>query len=287
MHYTQYKTILSQHNGMNIYRGCSHGCIYCDSRSLCYQFNHDFEDIEVKTNTLIILENQLKSKRKLCMIATGAMCDPYIPLEEELRLTRGCLELIDKYNCGIAIQTKSNRILRDFDLIKRINDKTKAVVQMTLTTYDEELCKMLEPYVSSTKERFKVLKILHEEGIPTVVWLSPILPFINDTEKNLYGILNYCIEAHVKGIICFGFGTTMRDGSRDYFYKKLDESFPGMKEKYIEKYGYMYECLSPNNNNLMQIFTKECETYGIMHNNTEIFNYLRELELKPNQLSIF
>ncbi|HCA30056.1 MAG TPA: radical SAM protein, partial [Ruminococcaceae bacterium] len=160
MHYADYKTILSPQNGMNIYRGCTHGCIYCDSRSTCYQMKHDFEDIEIKRDAVKILEEQLRRKRKPCMIGTGAMCDPYIHLQEELRITRGCLELIERYGFGLAIQTKSARILRDLDLLKAINAKTKCVVQMTLTTFDEALCRIVEPNVSTTAERFTVLETM-------------------------------------------------------------------------------------------------------------------------------
>lgn len=154
MHFVKSKGILSSKNGMNIYRGCLHGCIYCDSRSRCYGFTHDFEDIEVKENAPQLLEKALRSKRKRCMIGTGAMCDPYLPIEEELKLTRRCLELIEQYEYGVAIQTKSTRILRDIDLLSSINRKAKAVVQMTMTTFDESICKIVEPNVSTTKERF-------------------------------------------------------------------------------------------------------------------------------------
>lgn len=280
MHEVEVKGILSAQNGMNIYRGCTHGCIYCDSRSKCYQMNHDFEDIEVKVNAPKLLEDALRRKRKKCMIGTGAMTDPYIHLEEKLGNTRKCIELIYNYGFGLAIQTKSARILRDLDLLKKINEKTKCVVQMTLTTYDEDLCKIIEPNVSTTKERFEVLKIMRDNGIPTVVWLSPILPFINDTEENILGILDYCIEAKVKGIICFNMGLTLREGNREYFYKKLDEHFPGMKARYIEKYKYAYEIPSPNNDRLMNIFKSTCEAHGIMCGVKECFDYLHRFEEK-------
>ena len=175
------------------------------------------------------------------MIGTGAMCDPYLHIEESLKLTRKCLELIDQYEYGVAVQTKSTRVLRDMDLLKSINDKSKAVVQMTMTTYDETLCKILEPNVSTTKERFKALLQFKEAGIPSIVWLTPILPFINDTEENIRGILEYCVKAGVKGIICFGMGVTLRDGDREYFYKALDKHFPGVKNKYIRTYGNAYD----------------------------------------------
>lgn len=289
MHYKEVKAILSQHNGMNIYRGCTHGCIYCDSRSKCYNMQHDFEDIEVKSNSLELLEASLQRKRKKCMIGTGSMCDPYMHIETELNYTRKCLQIIEKYGFGLSILTKSNRILRDLELLKSINNKTKCVVQMTLTTYDEDLCKIIEPSVSTTKERFEALKILNENGIPTVVWLGPILPFINDTEENLRGILEYCIDAKVYGIICFGMGLTLREGNREHFYAKLDEYFPGLKQKYQKKYGYNYEIGSDNSEKLMSTFYSTCKNNGIVCNIDEIFKYLHLFEDKQQieQLSMF
>jgi DNA repair photolyase len=287
MHYADYKTILSPRNGMNLYRGCSHGCIYCDARSKCYQINHDFEDIEVKRNAEIILEEQLKKKRQPCMIGTGGMCDPYLPLEDELKLTRRCLEIIKKYGFGIAIQTKSASILRDIEILKVINKQTKCVVQMTLTTYNEDLCRIIEPNVSTTKERLHALEKFREAGIPTVVWLSPLLPFINDTEENLLGILDYCLCAGVKGIICFGFGVTLREGDREYFYEKLDEHFPGMKQKYIRTFGNSYECNSPNNRRLWSIFDEFCRKNNIHYHADEIFKYMNEFPEKERQISLF
>ena len=289
MHFKNVKGILSSTNGMNLYRGCLHGCIYCDSRSECYCMDHDFEDVEVKANALELLENNLKRKRSKCMLATGSMSDPYIPLENELKHVRKALELAYKYGFGFTLITKSNRVLRDLDLLTAINNKTKCVVQMTLTTCDENLCKKIEPNVSTTKERVAVLKKLHEAGIPTVVWLCPILPFINDTKENIKGILDYCIEAKVYGIICFDMGVTLRKGNREYFYQQLDHLFPGMKEKYIKTYGVKYQLNSPNNNELMLLFHKMCQANGIVHDNNQIFDYLKKYENKHEniQLSLF
>lgn len=289
MHYVTAKGILSAQNGMNLYRGCTHGCIYCDSRSTCYQMNHDFEDIEVKSNAVALLENTLRNKRKKCMIGTGAMCDPYMHIEEKLGHTRQCLELIERYGFGVAIQTKSARILRDLDILKRINEKTKAVVQMTLTTYDEDLCRIVEPNVSTTKERAEVLNIMRDNGIPTVVWMSPILPFINDTEENIQGILNYCREARVWGIICFNMGLTLREGNREYFYKKLDEYFPRMKWEYQRVYGNEYEVNSPDNARLMRLAKKFCRENGIVFDVERCFAYLHQFEEKETyeQLKLF
>lgn len=288
MHFKEAKGILSAHGGMNIYRGCTHGCIYCDSRSKCYQMEHDFEDIEVKVNADKLLESALIRKRKRCMIGTGSMCDPYMHCEAQLGLTRRCLEIIDKYGFGVTIITKSSRILRDLDLLKSINRKSKCVVQMTLTTYDEQLCRIIEPNVSTTKERFETLKILRDHGIPTVVWLCPVLPFINDTEENIKGILSYCIEAGVYGILCFGMGVTLRDGDREYFYEKLDEHFPGIKQRYISRYGNCYSLASDNEKQLMRVFRAGCRSHGIVCDNDEIFEYLNTFEEKGSeQLSLF
>lgn len=280
MHKVNVKGILSAKNGMNIYRGCLHGCIYCDSRSLCYQMNHKFEDIEVKANTVGLLENTLRRKRNKCMIGTGAMSDPYMPIEEKLGNMRKCLEVIERYGFGVTMITKSTKVLRDLDLLKKINEKSKCVVQMTLTTYDEDLCRIVEPNVETTYERFRALEILHDNGIPTVVWLCPILPFINDTEENIRGILDYCVRAKVKGIINFDMGVTLRDGNREYFYKKLDEHFPGLKEKYIRMYGNSYQLSSPNSRQLNMIYKSECIKNGIMCDVNECFEYLNKYEDK-------
>lgn len=280
MHVVKVKGILSAKNGMNIYRGCLHGCIYCDSRSLCYQMNHKFEDIEVKANAVGLLENTLRRKRNKCMIGTGAMSDPYMPIEEKLGNMRKCLEVIERYGFGVTMITKSTKVLRDLDLLKKINEKSKCIVQMTLTTYDEDLCRIVEPNVETTYERFRALEILRDNGIPTVVWLCPILPFINDTEENIRGILDYCVRAKVKGIINFDMGVTLRDGNREYFYKKLDEHFPGLKEKYIRMYGNSYQLSSPNSRQLNMIYKSECIKNGIMCDVNECFEYLNKYEDK-------
>ena len=280
MHEVNVKGILSAKNGMNIYRGCLHGCIYCDSRSLCYQMKHKFEDIEVKANAVELLENALRRKRNKCMIGTGAMSDPYMPIEEKLGNMRKCLEVIERYGFGVTMITKSTKVLRDLDLLKKINEKSKCVVQMTITTYDEDLCRIVEPNVETTYERFRALEILRDNGIPTVVWLCPILPFINDTEENIRGILDYCVRAKVKGIINFDMGVTLRDGNREYFYKKLDEHFPGLKEKYIRMYGNSYQLSSPNSRQLNMIYKSECIKNGIMCDVNECFEYLNKYEDK-------
>lgn len=290
MHFVDAKGILTGsggHFGMNIYRGCSHGCIYCDSRSRCYQFTHPFEDIEVKQNAPELLEAALRSKRKRCMIGTGAMSDPYMHCEEDLRLTRKCLEIISKYEFGIVIQTKSDRILRDIDLLDDINKKAKCVVQMTLTTYDDDLCRIIEPNVCNTKRRIEVLETMIARGIPTVVWMTPILPFINDTEENITSILNECVRIGVKGIICFDMGLTLREGDREYYYAALDRYFPEMKERYIKRYGNDYNLPSPDAKALMAIFRDTCKANGIMHTPEECFEYMYDIPDRYTQMSLF
>ena len=290
MHFVDAKGILtgnSGYSGMNIYRGCTHGCIYCDSRSRCYQFTHPFEDVEVKQNAPELLEKALRSKRKKCMIGTGAMSDPYMHCEEELRLTRKCLEIIYKYGFGAAIQTKSDRILRDIDLLDEINRSAKCVVQITLTTYDEDLCRIVEPNVCTARRRIEVLEKMRERGIPTIVWLTPVLPCINDTAENITSLVNECVRAGVKGIIDFGMGLTLREGDREYYYAALDKHFPGMKDRYIRRYGSAYELPSPRAEELKDILQSICKQNGILSTPEDCFSYMREFPEKQTQMTIF
>jgi DNA repair photolyase len=251
--------------------------------------DHAFEDVEIKINAPRLLEEKLKHKRGRCMIGTGAMSDPYLPIPENLNNIRTCLEIIERYGFGLAIQTKSNLILRDLDVLSKINNKAKCVVEITLTTFDEELCKIIEPYVSTTRARFEVLKIMRDKGIKTIVWLSPILPFINDTEKNIRGILDYCVEAKVYGIICFEMGLTLREGDREYFYQNLDKYFPGLRQQYQAKYGNSYIIMSDRNEKLMAVFKRICHENNIVCNKDELFEYLHTFEdkNKVEQLGLF
>ena len=288
MHFTDAKGLLTGgrgHYGMNIYRGCTHGCIYCDSRSRCYQFTHAFEDIEVKRNAPELLEQALRSKRQKAMIGTGAMSDPYMHCEEQLGLTRKCLEIICRYGFGAAVQTKSDRILRDIDLLEEINRKAKCVVQVTLTTWDRDLCRIIEPNVCDTQRRVEVLEAMRDRGIPTVVWMTPILPFINDTEENVGEILEACAKAGVKGILCFGMGLTLREGDREYYYAALERHFPGLKEKYIRTYGNAYEIPSPNSEKLTGLFRTFCREHGILCRPEECFDYMNRLPEKFRQMT--
>lgn len=289
MHEIRAKSILCSGNGINIYRGCTHGCIYCDSRSACYQMDHAFEDVAVKVNAPELLEDALRRRRRRCMIGTGSMCDPYLPLERETRLTRRCLEVIDRQGFGVSLLTKSDLVLRDLDLLRRINQTAKAVVCTTFTTFDEDLCRVLEPRVCTTRRRFETLKACREAGVHTGVWLCPILPFLNDTEENLRGLLEYCFAAGVEAIVNFGMGVTLREGDREYFYAQLDRHFPGMKERYIRAFGNRYECLSPNAPRLERIFREECRKRGVLWEAEAAMGWLMEFEDRQagQQLDLF
>lgn len=248
---------------------------------------YTFEDIEVKRNALQLLEEALRKKRSRCMIGTGAMSDPYLPLEKTEGLTRRALELIDRYGFGVTLLTKSDLVLRDLALLQSIHRKAKCVVQMTLTTYDEDLCRILEPNVATSRRRFEVLMELKKAGIPTVVWMTPILPFINDTEENIRGLLEYCKEAAVKGILTFGIGMTLRSGNREYYYKKLDEHFPGMKRHYMRTFGSSYGIHSPNGKALGKLVKDFCKENSILYGTDAIFTYLNTLDEPQTQLSLF
>ena len=287
MHFVEAKSLLSRQNGMNLYRGCAHGCVYCDSRSACYRFTHAFEDIEVKQNAPALLEEILKKKRQRIVISTGSMSDPYQPCERELQLTRRCLELIDQYGFGASVLTKSDLVLRDVDLFERINRRVKSVLQMTLTVADDALSRILEPNVCTSTRRYEVLKEFQARQIPTIVWMTPILPFLTDTEENLRRLLDCCFDAGVKGIVYWNAGLTLREGDREYFYRALDRHFPGLSEQYRRLYGNAYELNSPNSAALMRLFHTECEQRGVLHDPDACFRYIAELPEKQPQLSLF
>lgn len=284
MHKIHAKHILSSTNNMNLYRGCTHGCIYCDSRSTCYKMEHDFEDIAVKINAVQFLEQALAGKRRRCMIGTGAMCDPYLHIEKDLKLTRKCLKIIDHYKFGVGVLTKSDLVMRDIDIFTSIHSKTKAVVQMTLTTFDDDLCRKIEPNVCPTSSRINVLREMKKAGIPTMVWLAPFLPFINDTEQNIKNLLDACLTVGVKGIVCFGIGVTLRDGNREYFYRQLDTHFPGIKDCYQKKFGNAYEIRSPHHKELVSMIEKMCLQHTVLYKPEECFAWLRQFEDKKKSV---
>lgn len=291
MHTKEVKSILTAKTGtslgLNPYRGCTHGCIYCDARSTCYQMQHEFEDIEVKINAPELLYVALKKRRKKAMIGTGAMCDPYLPLEAEYKITKQCLDVIEHTGYGVTLLTKSDAILRDLEQLVRIHQKARCVVQMTLTTYDDALCAKLEPHVAVTSKRLKAIKKITEAGIPVIVWLCPILPWINDTEENIVQIVEACAALNVKGILHFGMGLTLREGNREYFYQKLDDLFPGLKAKYQQRYGNVYEINSPRAAQLEKIFKKRCQEHKMMTQINEIFDFLDYFPEQHEQISLF
>lgn len=288
MHKIKVKSILSNDGNMNIYRGCSHGCIYCDSRSLCYNINHKFEDIEVKENALELLEETLSKKRKKIMLFTGSMSDPYIPLERELKMTRGALEIVFKYGFGITLLTKSDLILRDLDILKKINEKSKCVVQMTLTCANDNLSKIIEPNVCPSSKRAQVLKVFSDNNIYTVVWLGPILPFILDNEENINKLVDLMVWAKVKAVIYFGIGMTLRSGNREYYYYNLDKYFPNLTPIYKNFYKNSYYVYSTKSKRLIELLDKRCKENNIIHDKNEIFSYLKRFEKKEFvQLSLF
>lgn len=269
---------------MNIYRGCSHGCIYCDSRSDCYR-NTSFDTIKVKEDALKIIRDDLRRKVKRGVVATGAMSDPYNPLEQELCLTRNALELINAFEFGVAIATKSSLVTRDLDILGDIKSHSPVIVKMTVTTADDDLCGKLEPHVSRSSERFAALKALSGGGIYCGVLMMPILPFINDSEENVLSILNQAKNAGAR-FVYPALGMTLRSGNREYYYKKLDELFPSMKQKYIGKYGERYQCASPKAKKLWDIFKNECERLGLLYDMKSIIRQYK-LGYGERQLTLF
>ena len=272
---------------MNIYKGCSHGCIYCDSRSECYGVV-DFDRVRAKEDSINLIRKDLKSKRNKGVIGTGAMSDPYNPFEKELMLTRDALNEIDKHGFGVSIITKSNLIKRDINVLKRIKTHSPVLIKITITTFDDELCKKIEPNVSVSSERFKIIRELSSNGIFVGILLMPILPFINDTKENILNIVRKAHECGAKFIFAFGMGVTLRGNQREHYYEKLLNNFPdmGLPKKYIELYGNSYECSSPRANELWEIFECECNKYGILYKMEDIIEGYKK-DYKKEQISWF
>ncbi len=246
---------------MNIYRGCSHGCIYCDSRSACYQIE-DFGRVRAKADAHAIIEKNLRAKRKKGIIGTGAMSDPYNPMEAEYALTRGALKLIDQYRFGIVPLTKSALITRDIDLYAKIAAHSPVSVMMTVTTSDDALAARVEPGASPPSARFATLKAFSDAGLHTGIAMMPILPFLEDNRENLRDIVDQASKAGVR-FIAPGFGMTIREGQREYFYAALDREFPGLKQRYIDRYGLDYSCAVPEAAELRRWFETLCREAGI------------------------
>ncbi|NKF07195.1 radical SAM protein [Clostridium gasigenes] len=298
MEHIDAKTIISQYiennhwfginYNMNIYKGCCHGCIYCDSRSSCYGIE-DFDRVRAKDNAVEIIRKELRGKRKKGVVGTGAMSDPYNPFEKRERLTRGALKQINNFNFGVAIATKSSLITRDIDILKKIKEHSPVLIKMTITTLDDELCSKIEPNVSLSSDRFSAIKKLSDNGIYTGVLLMPILPFINDDEENIIGIVKKAYECGAKFIFAYGMGVTLRENQRQYYYEKLIELFPEEKlaKKYIEIYENRYEYQSINSKTLWQCFKRECEKYNMLYKMEDIILSYKDINNKKEQISWF
>jgi DNA repair photolyase len=253
---------------MNIYRGCSHGCIYCDSRSDCYQVEH-FDEIAAKENALGIIEKELRSKRKKGIVGTGAMSDPYNPQEREYRLTRGALELMNRYRFGVNIISKSDLVVRDLDLFRQINQHSPVGIGITITIADDGLAGRIEAAAPASSKRFTAVKNLTDNGIYAGILMTPILPYISDTVENILALVRLAAE-NGAGFIYPAFGMTLREGQREYFYRALDKLHPGLKQKYIKVFGNSYQCLSPDHSELDQLFRRECERRSIVYQMPDI-----------------
>ena len=295
MEFLKAKTILSKVKygsdwygvdyNMNLYRGCSHGCIYCDSRSNCYHIDN-FDVPKGKENALQILEKELSKKTDHGVVGIGSMSDTYNPLEKKYEQTRGALKLLSKYNFGVSIDTKSDLILRDLDLLKEINSKNNVIIKFTITTPHDELSKIIEPHVCVSSKRFEAIKTLSDNGIFVGIMMNPLLPFITDSEEDIKKLVRLAHENGAKFIQTF-MGMTLRENQRDYYYEKLDIHFKGLKEKYIKYYGERYNCPVPNYKQLYKVFTNECDKYGILYNMKDIIKAYKK-EIKENeQISLF
>lgn len=268
---------------MNLYRGCSHGCIYCDSRSLCYHLDR-FDTVRPKENALALLEKEMRAKRTPGVITMGAMSDPYNPMEERLQLTRGALELCRRHGFGAAFTTKSALCARDAVLLAQIARRAPVEARITITCADDDLCRRIEPHVSPSSERFAALRALSDAGVYAGVWLNPVLPFITDTEENILGIVQKAAQAGAKFVVCF-FGMTLRSGNREYFFSALEREFPGVRARYLKQFGNAYECPTPNADQLYQVFKAECTRLGLAWRFREINAGM--LHSQPRQLSFF
>ncbi|WP_297417565.1 radical SAM protein [Clostridium sp.] len=282
--YSESSTWFGNNYNMNIYKGCCHGCIYCDSRSECYRIDN-FDTVRAKKYALALINKELRSKKRTGVIGTGAMSDPYNPFEKEYKLTRGALELINTYGFGISMITKSDLITRDIDIIKKISSHSPVLIKVTITTCNDELCRKIEPNVAVSSKRFAAISELSKNGIFAGVLLMPVLPFLEDNEENIEGIVKLAYENGAK-FIYPAFGVTLRQNQRDWYYKKLDEKFPGIKQKYIKEFGNNYECYSPKAKLLWELLKKECTRYGILYKMKDIIEAYKN-GYDHDQLSLF
>lgn len=271
---------------MNIYRGCCHGCIYCDSRSECYRIDN-FDQVCAKENALRIIRDDLRRKVKTGVVGTGAMSDPYNPFERELQLTRHALELLDAYGFGASVATKSDLIVRDIDILTSIQTHSPVLCKVTVTTCDDALCKKIEPHTACSSERFAAIRQLSEAGLFVGVLLMPVLPFLEDSAENVLGVVRLAKENGAR-FVYPAFGMTLRQNQRKYYFQKLEELFPGQElpERYQAQFGNQYQCTSPRAKQLWNVFKAECDRLGLLYRMTDIIRAYK-LGYANSQLSFF
>ncbi len=295
MEYVKTRTIMTKADGgdkwfgidyhMNLYKGCSFGCIYCDSRSDCYHISN-FDEVKTKVDALEILESELASKGYRGVVSFGKLSDPYNPYEEKLEITRNALKLILKYGFGVSIDTKSDLILRDLDLLTEIAKTNSVIVKISITTYDDELAKKLEPYVLSSTKRFEVLKKLRKAGIFAGVLMTPVLPFLTDNEENIRQMIECSKKADAK-FIYTKMGMNLKTNQRAYYYRKIEELYPGLSQDYEAVYGNKNVCNSLQYRHLMEIFLNLSHQYGILTDMEEIISAYKKEVLMNEQISLF
>ena len=268
---------------MNLYRGCCHGCIYCDSRSECYQVE-DFDRVRVKANAVQLLRRELAAKRSVGVVGIGAMSDSYNPFERQLQVTRGALEAIADAGFGVSLETKSSLVTRDIDLFLRIRDNHSAIVKLTITAADDALSSVIEPHASPSLERFAAVRALAEAGIFCGVLMTPILPYITDAEENIRELIRKTAEAGGKFVFSM-YGVTLRTNQRQYFFDRLDESMPGMSARYKRVYGNDYYCPAPRHKQLKALVREECRKSGLLWRMPDIIRGYRKSD--EDQLSLF
>lgn len=268
---------------MNLYRGCSHSCIYCDSRSERYYIN-EFDKVKVKEDAINILRTELK-KKKSGVVSTGCMSDPYNPLEKSLKLTRSALEVLDECRFGVGVATKSNLVVRDIDVFERIKKHSPVDIKITITTIDDKVCKKIEPNVCVTSERLEAIKQLADRDIYTGVLYMPVLPYITDSIENMVEILRSA-KACGASFVYPDFCVTLRGRQRYHYYNKLDELYPGIKNKYIKRYGDTYRCYPDNVEELKKTFVMECDRLGLLYKLSDIVK-LQKDKYGVEQLKLF
>ncbi|UCF10798.1 MAG: radical SAM protein [Candidatus Bipolaricaulota bacterium] len=263
--------------GFNLYRGCAHRCIYCDSRSACYGIDAFDHEVLVKENAIELLERELATKRRRGIVGTGSMNDPYQPVERETRLARRALSTLARYGFGVHVITKSDLVVRDVDLLKRLG-RDRAVVSVTITTVDDALAALLEPHAPAPSRRLSALRNLAGEGIETRVTMMPVLPFLEDKEENVLAVVDAAASVGVQTIIAW-FGVTLRDRQRAFFFRQLDRRFPGVRAEYVRRFGARYECLCDNAAALREAFERACADRGIATTLPEAAPPAKQLDL--------